>query len=126
MTPEELKQRTKTFSVNIVKFAKRLPTDPISSVLIRQLVKSGSGVGANYRAACRAKSPRDFICKMTTGEEEADETSYWLDILVETGAIPRKEVAVLVDEADQLVRILVASIQTAPRNAKSRRQSKRE
>jgi len=76
---------------------------------------------ANRQAASRGKSPRDFICKMKTAEEEADETAYWLEILVETGAMRREQVEPFVDEADQLVRILVASILTARRNAKARR-----
>jgi four helix bundle protein len=81
MTPEQLKQRTKTFAVKIVKFAASLPTDPITALIARQLVKSGTSVGANYRSSCRAKSRPDFIAKLTTAEEEADETQYWLSKL---------------------------------------------
>ena len=119
-----MKQRTRTFAVNIVLFAKRLPTDPITAVIVRQLVRCGTGVGSNYRAACRGKSPRDFISKMKTAEEEADETAYWLEILVDAGATRPKDVGAFIDEADQLTRILVASIITARRNAKARRKAK--
>jgi len=113
MTPEQLKQRTKTFAVAIVKFAASLPTDSITSVIGRQLVKSGTSVGANYRASCRAKSRADFVSKLTTAEEEADETQYWLELLVEASIVSRVAVDKLLDESEQLVRILVASIKTA-------------
>ena len=113
MTPSQLKQRTKTFAVAIVRFARTLPTDPAILVIMRQLVKSGTSVGANYRSSCRAKSKADFVSKMTTAEEEADETLYWLEVLIDAGIVKASTVAPLLDEADQLVRIFVASINTA-------------
>jgi four helix bundle protein len=113
MTADELKQRTRTFAASIVKFAGTLPADSTTAVLSRQLVKSGTSVGANYRSSCRAKSRADFIAKMTTAEEEADEARYWLEILVETRIVSPETVEALLDEADQLVRIFVASIKTA-------------
>jgi four helix bundle protein len=113
MTPAELKQRTKVFAVLVVKLVRTLPTDVATAVIARQLVRSGMSVGANYRAACRAKSPADFVSKMTTVEEEADEARYWLEVLVETSTMTRESVAGLLDEAEQLVRIIVASIKTA-------------
>jgi len=113
MTAEELKQRTKVFAVNVLKFTGTLPADLATVVIARQLIKSGTSVGANYRASCRAKSRADFIAKMTTSEEEADETRYWLEILVETHVVNKERVQTLLDEADQLVRIFVASIKTA-------------
>ena len=116
MTSDELKMRTKTFASTVVQFARRLPTDPVTNIMTRQLVRSGTGVGANYRSSCRAKSRADFISKMTTAEEEADETQYWLELLVETGTVRQENVASLLDEADQLVRIFVASIKTARLN----------
>jgi four helix bundle protein len=112
MTPDELKHRTKTFAVEIVKFARKLPHDIATAHIARQVVKSGTAVGANYRASCRAKSGADFISKMTTVEEEADETLYWLEVLVESDTLPSKAVATLMDEAGQLLRIVVASIKT--------------
>ena len=113
MTPEQLKRRTKTFAVDIVKCATSLPKDSVTSVLERQLVKSGTAVGANYRSSCRAKSRADFVSKLTTAEEEADETQYWLELLVEASIVSRVAVDKLLDESEQLVRILVASIKTA-------------
>jgi four helix bundle protein len=113
MTPDELKRRTKALAVKIVRLAATLPSDAATAVIVRQLVKSGTAVGANYRSSCRAKSRADFVCKLTTAEEEADETAYWLEILVETSTVPPTRVADLIDEAEQLVRIFVASIKTA-------------
>ena|SRR5215211_6231793 len=114
MTPAELKQRTKTFAVDVVKFAKTLITEDIALAHVaRQLVRCGTAVGANYRASCRAKSTADFISKMTTVEEEADETLYWLELLVDSGAVPSQRVAGLTNEAEQLLRIVVASIKTS-------------
>ncbi|OLC45691.1 MAG: four helix bundle protein, partial [Acidobacteria bacterium 13_1_40CM_65_14] len=95
------------------KFAASLPTDPITALIARQLVKSGTSVGANYRSSCRAKSRPDFIAKLTTAEEEADETQYWLELLVEASIISQDAAVTLLDEAEQLVRIFVASIKTA-------------
>jgi four helix bundle protein len=76
-------------------------------------VKSGTAVGANYRASCRAKSKADFIAKMTTVEEDADETMFWIELLVATDTIPAKSAAALLEEAEQLLRIVVASINSA-------------
>ena len=113
MTPAQMKQRTKAFATEIVKFARKLPLDVASQEIARQMIRSGTGVAANYRASCRAKSKADFISKMTTVEEEADETMFWMELLVAAGTIPAKSVAALLDEAEQLLRIVVASIITA-------------
>ena len=113
VTGTELRDRTKRYSTAIVKFARTLPSDTVTAVLVRQLVKSGTGVGANYRSACRAKSKRDFISKLAFVEEEADESQFWLELLVESGIAPADSVKWLVNEAEQLVRISVASINTA-------------
>jgi four helix bundle protein len=113
MTPEQMKQRTKAFATEIVKFARKLPLDVASQEIARQMIRSGNGVAANYRASCRAKSKADFISKMTTVEEEADETLLWLELLVSTETVTAASAAGLIDEADQIVRIVVASINTA-------------
>ena len=113
VTPEDLKRRTKKFATDIVKFARTLPHDVASAHIARQIVKCGTAVGANYRASCRAKSKADFISKMTTVEEEADETMFWMELLVAAGTIPAKSVAALLDGAEQLLRIVVASLITA-------------
>ncbi len=113
VTPEELKRRTKKFAVAVFSFARTLPSDSATSVLVRQLVKSGTATAANYRSACRAKSKADFVCKMTTAEEEADEALFWLELLVDAEIVTKNVAARLMDEADQLTRIFVASIKTA-------------
>jgi len=113
MTSDELKHRTKTFAVEIVKFARNLPNDVASHHIAGQLLRSGTAVGSNYRASCRAKSRADFVSKMNNVEEEADETLFWLEVLVDTDIVPRRAVATLMDEAEQLLRIVVASITTA-------------
>src|SRR5262249_33777759 len=96
-----IRRRTKKFSVDVFKFCRTLPTDPATVAVMRQLVRSGTAVGANYRGACRAKSKADFVSKMTNAEQEADETMH------------KSIVAKLLDEAYQLTRIFVASIKTA-------------
>jgi len=113
MTKDELQKRTKAFGVAAVKFVRTLPRDPVTAHVAFQLAKSATAEGANYRSSCRAKSGADFISKMTTVEEEGDEAQYWLDVLVETETVTRDAASALMDEADQLVRITVASINTA-------------
>jgi four helix bundle protein len=113
MTPDELKHRTKTFAVEVFKFSSKLPNGVEAQHVRGQLVRCGTAVASNYRASCRAKSRADFVSKMTNVEEEADETLFWLEVLVDTDTVPRKTVATLMDEAEQLLRIVVASIITA-------------
>lgn len=107
-----MKARTKRFAVAVVRFVPALPRTRIALVLSDQLLRAGTSVGANYRAACRAKSPADFIAKMGIVEEEADETMYWLELLVEAGVAQTAAATDLRDEADQIVAITVASIKT--------------
>lgn len=87
-------------------------------MLGRQLLRSATSVGANYRAACRAKSNADFISKMGTVEEEADESLYWMELLVEAGIVQADKLDALMKEEDELVAITVASINTAKRRSK--------
>lgn len=113
MNKDEMKQRTKLFALRVIRLVESLPKGRTSEVLGRQLLRSGTSVGANYRAACRAKSRADFISKMGTVEEEADESMYWMELLVESGLVQHDDVADLLDEANQLVAITVSSIKTA-------------
>ena len=85
MNNENLKIRTRRFALEVIKLVETLPRDRTSDALGRQLLRSGTSVGANYRAACRAKSPADFIAKLGIVEEEADESDFWMDLLVEAG-----------------------------------------
>ena len=113
MKPKDLKQRTKEFALRIIKLVESLPRGKITDVIGKQLLRSGTSVGANYRSACRAKSTADFISKMGTVEEEADESIYWMELFVEGGLVHNDEVDELLDEADQIVAITVSSIKTA-------------
>lgn len=113
---QDLKIRTKGFALRIIKFTETLPRNRITEVIGKQLLRCATSVGANYRAACRAKSKADFIAKMGIVEEEADETIYWMELLVESNLVNKEQIADLVDEANQIVAIIVSSINTAKRN----------
>jgi four helix bundle protein len=113
MIERDLKRRTKRFALDIIRFIEAVPRDDISRVLARQLLRSGTSVGANYRSACRAKSNADFIHKMGTVEEEADGSGYWLELFREAGKVADETSSSLLREANELVAITVASINTA-------------
>jgi four helix bundle protein len=113
MNSTDMKKRTKAFAMAIIRLIERLPNTVAARVISQQLVRCATSVGANYRAACRAKSQADFIAKMGIVEEEADESIYWMELLVEGGLLPKTEVVELIDEADQITAIVVASINTA-------------
>jgi len=113
----DLLDRTKKFALATVKFCEQLPKDETSRVLGRQLLRSGTSVGANYRAAHRAKSKPDFISKLGTVLEEADESAYWIELLTEAGKIDSNKSAALHGEANELVAIAVSSINTARPNS---------
>ncbi len=114
----DLKQRTKRFALDVIQFVESLPSGETSRVLDRQLLRSGTSVGANYRAAKRAKSTADFISKMGTVEEEADESAYWLELLMDSGKVKPVQAQPLVREANELLAIAVASINTAKRKVR--------
>ena len=109
----DLLDRTRAFALAVITFCERLPKDETGRVLGRQLLRSGTSVGANYRAAYRAKSTPDFIAKMGIVLEEADESGYWLDLLSARGRCNSDETGRLRKEAEELVAIAMASISTA-------------
>lgn len=109
----DLIPRSKQFSLRIIRLVQSLPRSSVSSVIGRQLLRSGTSVGANYRAACRAKSRADFIAKMNIVIEEADESLYWMELLSEAKIIPQERLADLMNETDQLISIFTASVLTA-------------
>src|SRR5579871_3030112 len=113
MDEKELKLRTKQFALRIIKLVESLPRDQVGRVLGNQLLRAGTSVGANYRAACRSKSAADFISKMGTVEEEADESGYWMELLLDSGKIKQTKISALMDEAGELTAIAVSSINTA-------------
>jgi len=116
MSNENLKQRTKAFALDVIKLVETLPHDRTSEVIGGQLLRAGTSVGANYRAACRAKSAADFISKMGTVEEEADESGYWVELLVASAKLKPEKAGHVLEESGELVAIAVASINTARRN----------
>lgn len=119
MNPDEFKRRTKAYGLRIIRLFEALPVTGAATIIGRQLVRAGTSVGANYRAACRAKSRADFISKMGTVEEEADETIYWLELLVEAGIVKSTRIADLKDEGDEILSVVVSSINTACRRSQS-------
>ena len=113
MDKEELKLRTKQFALRVIRLVEALPRGKTADVLGRQLLRSGTSVGANYRAACRAKSTADFIAKMGIVEEETDESVYWMELLVEAGITKAELLESLMKEGNEIPAITVASIITA-------------
>jgi four helix bundle protein len=113
MTPDELKKRTKTFALRCMKLADALPRTRSGSVIANQLIRAATSVGANYRAVCRARSNADFISKIGITLEEADESVYWMELIVESGVLSEERVSPLVKEGNELVAIFVASSNTA-------------
>jgi four helix bundle protein len=127
MDEAELKQRTKQFALRCIQLAESLPKSRSGNTVAAQLIRSSTSVGANYRAACRGRSRPEFLSKLGIVEEEADESAFWLEIIVDSGMMPAKLVDPLRDEACQLVRIIVASINSTrggPRNSIRNPQSK--
>ena len=112
---EELKRRTKAFAIRIVKLFRSLPKTEEARIIGRQVLRSGTSVAANYRAVCRARSKAEFISKIGIVVEEADETVFWLEMLVETNIVSAKKMDELLKEANELLAIFAASQRTAKR-----------
>ncbi len=112
MDKEQFMARTKALGVRIVKMVGALPDSPAAAVIGKQILRSGTSVGANYRAACRARSNADMIAKLKIVEEEADETLYWLELLVEAEIVPQNRLESLIKETDEIVAMTVSSILT--------------
>jgi len=124
MTPQEMRRRTHRFALDALRFYKQLPrTDP-ADFIGRQLLRSGTSVGANYRAVCRSRSDAEFIAKLGLVIEESDETAFWLEILVEAELVPAQRINQLHREADELTRIFVKSRETARQNARARAEAR--
>ncbi|MEK7996656.1 MAG: four helix bundle protein [Planctomycetota bacterium] len=117
MTPDEMKKRTKQFGLRVIRLVESLPNTKTATTIGCQLLRCGTSVGANYRAACRGRSKAEFIAKLGTVEEEADESAYWLEMLVEAKIIKTNSVAGLHAEADELTAIMAKSRQTAKRQS---------
>ncbi len=112
MTNEELKNRTKQFSLLILRLIEKLTNSISNRIVINQIVKSATSVGANYRAVCRARSDREFVAKLNIVLEEADETQYWLEIINEMKWLIESELIYPQNEAGELVAIFVSTLKT--------------
>ena len=117
MTKEELKHRTRTFAVSVIRYVETLPKNKANDVITYQIIKSATSVGANYRSACRGRSTAEFISKLNIVIEEADETSYWLEIIGDTNTNIDKEILnKLHRESNELTAIFTASSKTIKAN----------
>ena len=119
MTTEELKERTKQFAPRIMRLVDALPKSAKGRARAGQVVRSGTSVAANYRAACRARSRAEFIAKIGIVEEEADETALWLELIIADRLFDKAKVQPLLTEANELVAIMAASYMSAQRNGAS-------
>jgi len=116
MKKEELKERTKKFALIMIKLVEELPNTLVGRTIGNQIIRSGTSVAANYRAACRARSNADFISKITIVEEECDETLFWLELIAEANLLKKEILQCIVKEADELTAIFTASGKTARSN----------
>lgn len=114
---KDLKDRTKKFALDVIRFCSRMPNRREYWVIGKQLIECASSVGANYRSACRGKSRADFIAKLSIVEEEADESLYWMELIEELEDYRSADLQRLEAEANQLVAIFVSSKRTARKNS---------
>ena len=126
MDEEELKKRTKQFGLGIMKLVAALPNTPQGRTVGGQLVRAGTSVGANYRAACRARSRAEFTARLGIVEEEADESGYWLEMIIEGRLMKASRVTSLLTEADELVAIMTSSKITMHRKELADKQNQRK
>ena len=113
MNEYDLRQRTKTFALRILRLVRELPNRLDGRAIANQLVRCGTGVGSNYRAACKSRSRAEFVAKIGIVEEEADESAFWLELIMEDGLLKPARVQPLLDEANELTAIMAASRKTA-------------
>ncbi len=111
----DLRSRTRAFAIRVIRLAEALPVNRASDIVARQVIKSGTSIGANYREASRASSKRHFTTILEIVQREADETIYWLEIVVEAELLPRSRVEPLMKEANEILAMVTASILTAKR-----------
>lgn len=122
MTSEELKTRTKKFALRIIKLAISLPHNDAAIVIGKQVLRSATSVGANYRSSQRSRSHDEFISKLKIAEEEADETVYWLELLAESEIVKAELLKDLMKEANEITAILTVAGKTAKRNKQLKKQ----
>jgi len=119
MTREQMKLRTKEYANRVVKLCAALPGNWVAQTVGKQLLRSGTSVGANYRAVCRAKSSSDFIHKLRIVEEECDESLFWMELLVDNNLVKPARLEPLMREANEILSIVVASAKTARTSIRS-------
>jgi four helix bundle protein len=119
MTPDELRDRSRQFAMRVVKLCQALPKTTEAQVMGKQVLRSGTSVAANYRAACRARSRAEFVSRLAIVVEEADETGYWLGMIAEAGVFSSKKLQPLQQEAQELTKIFSAARNTAQHTKKS-------
>jgi four helix bundle protein len=119
MTNAELKARTKEFALRVIRLVDALPNTVKGRAIANQIIRSATSVAANYRAACRARSRAEFIAKIGVVEEEADETAFWLELIVDSNIRTDKQIGPLRTEANEIVAIMAASRKSAIANRKS-------
>jgi len=112
MDEKTFKERTKRLGLSVIRLVEKFSRSIAADAIGRQIVRSATSIGANYRAACRAKSTPDMINKLKVVEEESDETGYWLELIVEAGFAPKDQVAPIAKETDEILAMTVASLKT--------------
>lgn len=118
MNSEDLKKRLKVFALRIINLSEHLPNNNTGNTLGRQIIRSGTSPGANYRSACLGKSDKDFLNKLKMVEEELDETLYWLELITESGLVKAHLLNDLAEENNELKKIIVSSILTMRKRIK--------
>ena len=125
MTPQQLRDRTKRFALEVIRFCRKLPHSDQARVIRRQLLRAGTSVGANYRAVCRARSDVEFAAQLGVVIEESDESTYWLEIFVDGEIVqPSSTHRALRQEAEELTRIFVSSRETVCCRLRRRRRGR--
>jgi four helix bundle protein len=122
MTENEFKDKTKQIALRMIRLIESLPSTYTAQIIGKQVLRSATSIGANYRAACRAKSTADLLHKLAIVEEEADESLYWLELLVDSSIVPEKRLSELTKDINSIVAMTVASIKTL-RSGKSKTQN---
>jgi len=122
MDAEDLKKRTKQFALRILKLVEALPNSLQGRTIAGQLVRAGTSVGANYRAACRGRSRAEFIAKIGIVEEEADESAFWLELIIDGAFLNETQVKPLLSEANELTKIMASSRISASGKVRANRQ----
>ncbi len=113
MKNEDLKKRTKIFALEIIRLYSTLPKNAEAQIIGKQVLRSGTSVGANYREGCRARSAQEFVAKLGICLQELEETTYWLELLVDSGLVKHDVITSVLSESNELTAIFVSSINTA-------------